>query len=161
MAGWVAAGAKGAVRIVEASNIASKVKLTWKVDTFSGKILWPSDNYSRKQLRKVLGLTSSSTHARHIMPLAFKGTDLVQRAAKSSNAFLMNEFLNGFPLPSSSHLTGHSTYNNKIQSILTTNNVAISNMSPDQAFTFLNGLIVHIDDLLTANPSKIWKRYRI
>src|SRR5690606_35471585 len=150
VAGWVAAGAKGAVRVVEASKVASKVKLTWRVDASTGKILWPSDNYSRKQLRKVLGLTSSTIHAHHIIPLSFKEHVLIQKAANSPNAFHINEMLHGIPLPSTGHLTGHNVYNAKIQQKLT--ELYNASNTPEQAFDDLVEFIGDLRTLIENNP---------
>ena len=65
----------------------------------------------------------------------------------------MNEALNGIPLLSGSHLTGHNLYNSKILSIFDINNSAIQNMNPNQAYNFLTGLNSHIRNLIEANPS--------
>jgi hypothetical protein len=65
----------------------------------------------------------------------------------------VNEELNGFALASSNHLTGHNLYNQKIQSILDNNLLAINNMSPNEAYTFLSGLNSQIKNLLQNNPN--------
>ena len=126
----------------------------------TGKNIWEGIRYgtirgkSHQPMECHFEWTSSTIHAHHIIPLAFKEHVLIQKAANSPNAFHINEMLNGIPLPSTGHLTGHNVYNAKIQSILTTNNNAIDNMNPDEAFTFLNGLISHINDLILTNSNK-------
>ncbi|NQZ43802.1 MAG: AHH domain-containing protein [Flavobacteriaceae bacterium] len=59
---------------------------------------------------EVLKTTGTEQQAHHIIPWAFKDSDIVQKAAKSRNAFHMNEALNGIPLPSTNHLTGHNSF---------------------------------------------------
>ena len=152
IAGWTATGAKYAIKVVEttqtATTITTKIRLTWKVVNNS------IDFGYRDQLKKVLGLAvGSGKHAHHIIPWEFRNHILVQKAAKSGSAFHMNEALNGIPLLSGSHLTGHNLYNSKILSIFDINNSAIQNMNPNQAYNFLTGLNSHIRNLIEANPS--------
>jgi len=103
IAGWFSTGAKFAYKgtnkfVVKANNII--------------------DFGNRKYLRKNLGLAvGNPQHAHHIIPWDFRSYSIVQKAAKSNNAFHMNEVLNGIPLPSTNHLTGHNLYSNKIESI--------------------------------------------
>ncbi len=155
IAGWASIGSKYAIKIIESGgNIAytvnSKVRLTWKV-LADGTIHFGSDNTCRRQLRKVLGLaTGVAQHAHHIIPLTFKNHSVVQKAAKSSSAFHMNELLNGIPIPSSNHLTGHSHYNDVLEDILDGFNPSAN---VDEAYDFLSGLTNHIRDLITNNPT--------
>jgi hypothetical protein len=154
IAGWTATGTKYAIKIVDASQtasvIATKVQLTWKV--VGNAIDWGSNDYCRKQLRKVLNLTNSTIHAHHIIPLNFKNNPIVQKAAKSGNAFHINEELNGFPIPSSTHLTGHNLYNNKIESILNYLQFTNPNMTPNQAYNHIQALNTQIKSHLINNP---------
>lgn len=140
IAGWFSAGVKFAKR---ADGLVLIVKAGSNLIDF-GK---------RSNLRKILNITNSSVQAHHIMPWAFRESDLVQKAAKSSDAFHMNQFSNGFPLPTTNHLTGHNLYNDKIQSILTDNLPDINDMTPNEAYTFLTGLNNHIKGLLQTNPT--------
>lgn len=143
--GWASVSSKYAIKITSVGT--TKVALKWKK---VGNLIEFGD---RNNLRKMMGLTSNGVHAHHIIPVAFSNSDLVQKAAKSNQAFHMNEAFNGFPLLSTNHLTGHDLYNNKIQSILTNNNALIQNMNLDQSFNFLKGLNLHIKGLLQANPN--------
>lgn len=124
------------------------------INIVNGIVEFGSDSYNRSQLRKILNITNSTTHAHHIIPFNFRTNPLIQKAANSDAVFHISEKLNGFPLASSNHLTGHYIYSNKIQNILSANNNAINNMNPNQAYTFLQGLVTHIDNLLIANPNK-------
>ena len=83
--------------INSATDITSKVKLVWK--SSAEGIYFGSDGYCRSQLRKVLGLAvGDARQAHHIIPLNQQTHDVIQKAAQSSNAFHMNEALNGIPL---------------------------------------------------------------
>jgi len=123
-------------------------KLTWKVG-FNGTIYFGS---SGSKLRRVLSITDASTHSHHLIPWAQRNNFLVQKAAKSKNAFHMNEGLNGIPRSNSLHLTGHSSYSNKIQEILFTYNQANPNLPIDDSYDFIKGLANHVRDVMEANP---------
>jgi len=147
VAGWAATGTKYAVKVVNATTIGTKVRLTWKVLS-DGAIYFGS---SGNKLRKALGITDSAIHAHHLIPWAKKDLLIIQKAAKSKNAFHMNEALNGIPMPNDLHLTGHSVYSAKIDEILI-NNFDV-NMTPNEAYDFVTGLASHIRDLITNNPT--------
>jgi hypothetical protein len=128
-----------------ASTITTKVKLVWKV-TANG-----IEFGSRTQLRKVLGLAvGDARQAHHLIPWERSTHPVVQKAAKSGNAFHMNEALNGIPRPSNLHLTGHSTYNTKIRQIL---DGLDPNASVDEAYDYVSGLANHIRTLIDNNPT--------
>jgi len=91
-------------------------------------------------------------HAHHIIPWGLRDRQLVQKAAKSKNAFHINEVLNGIPLPSSNHLTGYSVYNQVLDGKLEyLKSVATTD---DAAYNLLEGLISHTNDLIINNPTK-------
>ena len=88
---------------------------------------------------------------KHIIPWDFReSSELVQRAAKSKDAFHINEALNGVPLPSTNHLTGHHLYNAKVLEVVEDLETIATNN--DHAYTLLTGLIQHIDNLIKNNP---------
>jgi len=137
--GWVATGGKYAIK--------GKWVLLLKAD---GTV-----DFGRKQakkFRKALGLVAGDgKHAHHIIPWGLKDLQLVQKAAKSKNAFHINEVLNGIPLPSSNHLTGHAAYNSKLsQKLDNLNDIATSN---EDAFQLLDDFIEDIRNLIIANPN--------
>ncbi len=124
-AGWAATGSKYAIKIIEAGGnvaytVGTKVRLTWKV-LADGTIYFGSDSTCRKQLRKALGLAPYSVdprQAHHIIPLNLQGHPAIQQAAKSENAFHLNETLNGIPLDNAVHNGSHFNYDNAIESYL-------------------------------------------
>ncbi|HLT33426.1 MAG TPA: hypothetical protein VKZ98_06510 [Aquaticitalea sp.] len=67
-----------------------------------------------------------------------------KNTAKSFNPFHKHEELNGIPLPSTGHLTGHNVYNAKIQQKLT--ELYNASDTPEQAF---DDLVEFIGDLRT------------
>lgn len=144
--GWGATAGKYAVKLT-ASTLGTKVRLTWRV-LQDGTIYFGSTG---GKLRKVLGITDSTLHAHHLIPWAMRNHELVQKAAKSGNAFHLNEALNGIPRPSGLHLTGHSAYNAKIFSIL--ENYKNSINSIDEAYDFISGFADHIRTLINNNPN--------
>lgn len=102
--GWAAVGVKYAVKLKTASSIGTKVLLTWKV-LADGTIYFGSNSTCRAQLRKVLGLAVGNLdQAHHIIPLNKQTKSIVQKAAKSGNAFHLNEALNGIPLSTAVHI---------------------------------------------------------
>ena len=121
----------------------------------TGKNIWEGIRYgtirgkSHQPMECHFEWTSSTIHAHHIIPLAFKEHVLIQKAANSPNAFHINEMLNGIPLPSTGHLTGHNVYNAKIQQKLT----ELSNASntPEQVFDDLAEFIGDLRTLIENN----------
>lgn len=143
--GWGATTGKYVFKIT-ASTLGSKVRLTWKVLS-NGTVYFGS---SGNKLRKVLGITSSTSHAHHLIPWARRTHPVVQKAAKSGDAFHINEALNGIPRLSNLHLTGHPAYNTKVLQILNNFN---PNANIDEAYDFVSGLANHIRDLIANNPT--------
>ena len=141
IAGWFATGAKLAY------------KGSWKfVVKANGLIDFGVRN--SKKFREALGLIpGDGKHAHHIIPWDFKTSDIVQKASKSKDAFHINEALNGIPLPSSNHLTGHHLYNTKIESIFTYLGETYPNMDSSAAYNHINALADQIKDLIIANPN--------
>ncbi len=147
--GWAATGAKYAIKIVDttqtASTIATKVKLTWKVVGTS------IDFGNRGQLRKVLGIAvGNPNQAHHIIPWAKRGHPAVQKAAKSSNAFHMNEALNGVPLTTAVHNGSHANYDNLVQIRL--NNIDL-NQTPNEVYDEVLDIINDIRTAILNNPT--------
>lgn len=143
--GWFTTGNKYAIKAIDLSS-KSKTVLKWIVKQ-DGNIIFGS----RNQLRKVLGIVSSSQHAHHLIPWELANHPLVQKAAKSKDAFHMNEFVNGFPLPSIGHFNEHNLYNQKIGEKLD----LINSQSPtnDIAFQNLTAFIDDLRQLIRNNPS--------
>ncbi|WP_312194758.1 AHH domain-containing protein [Epilithonimonas vandammei] len=150
VAGWFATGSKLGVKVVNktASHIASRQVLKWIVGT-DGLIKF---GY-RSQLRKVLQLTDKLKHAHHIIPWEFSNYAIVQKAAKSANAFHMNDLINGIPLPTTAHLTGHAAYNSKLQQILLDLDLSNPNMSANEAYNHLQAITNQIKNLIQNNPN--------
>lgn len=150
IAGWFSTGAKFGVKVVNktASHIASRQVLKWILGT-DGIIKF---GY-RSQLRKVLQLTDAAKQAHHIIPWEFANNAIVQKAAKSAEAFHMNDILNGIPLPTTGHLTGHNLYNDKLNQILTNLNNSNPNMSANQAYNHILALTNQIKTLIKNNPT--------
>lgn len=150
IAGWFASGVKIAGKVVNkaASHIASRQVLKWIVAT-DGIIKFGN----RSQLRKVLQLTDKLKQAHHIIPWEFSNYAIVQKAAKSSEAFHMNDVLNGIPLPTTGHLTGHNIYNSKLQQILLDLNNKNPNMSVNEAYNHILAISNQIKTLIKNNPS--------
>lgn len=148
-AGWAATGSKYAIKIIDATTIGTKIKLSWKV-LENGAIYFGS---SGSKLRKVLGITDSALQAHHLMPWALRNNDVIQKAAKSGSAFHMNEALNGIAVASWRNQPNHNTYNNLIESKLNTFNNLNPNASVDDAYNFVSDLIADVRDWVINNPN--------
>ncbi|MGY0408873.1 MAG: AHH domain-containing protein, partial [Polaribacter sp.] len=145
IAGWAATGSKYAVKIVKASTIGTKVRLAWKV----------LDNGiefgQRSQLRKVLGLAvGNPSQAHHIIPWAKRTSEVIQQAAKSGNAFHMNEALNGIAVATWRNQPNHNLYNQRVQALF--DNLS-PNLTPNQAYDQLTTIVDNIRDVITNNPT--------
>ncbi|WP_169817278.1 AHH domain-containing protein [Gelidibacter algens] len=129
---------------ITASTLGTQIKLVWKI-TANG-----IEFGSSSKLRKVLGITSSSLQAHHIIPWAKRTHPAVQKAALSSNAFHMNEALNGIPLNTAFHSGSHPNYSNLVQQYL---DAIPTNATPEQAYTAISTLILNIRTALLNNPT--------
>lgn len=143
IAGWLSTGKKFTVRF---ANISNKVVLNMVVDA-SGFIKFGD----RSKLRTVLQLTDSSVHAHHIIPWEFKDFPIVQKAAYALQGFHMNDILNGIPLPTTAHLTGHAAYNTKIGQVLAVLNNG--DPSPLESYQRLTGFASYLKNLIQNNPN--------
>ena len=148
IAGWFSTGAKFGVKVVNktASHIASRQVLKWILGT-DGIIKF---GY-RSQLRKVLQLTDATKQAHHIIPWEFANYAIVQKAAKSAEAFHMNDILNGVPLPTTGHLTGHNLYNDKVKDVL--NYLNNGNPNAEVSYQRLMDFNNYLRNLIKNNPN--------
>lgn len=145
IAGWYASGYKYVIKAIDLSSN-SKTVLKWFVKQ-DGTIIFGD----RSQLRKVLGIVTSTQQAHHLIPWEMANHPIVQKAAKSADAFHLNEALNGIPVPSAGHLKGHNLYNQKIFNILEQLN--LGNPSPSQSYDRINHLINYLNNLIDTNKS--------
>ncbi len=145
LAGWVSFGTKYAIKIVDATQTATtvvrKVKLTWKVTTNGIEF------GQRSQLRKILGLAvGNPDQAHHIIPWAKRTSEVVQQAAKSGNAFHMNEALNGIAVAAWRNQPNHNLYNQRVQELF---NALPSSLTPDEAYNAITNIVnTHLNDLI-------------
>lgn len=150
-AGWAAVGVKYSIKLKTASVLGTKVLLTWKV-LADGTIYFGSNNTCRAQLRKALGMVVGNLNqAHHIIPLNKQTKSIVQKAAKSGNAFHLNEALNGIPLSTAVHNGSNANYDLVIQTKFDQFNA--SNATPDECYNFLNDLIQDVRTWIVNNPN--------
>ncbi|GEM_PF-3417436 len=146
-AGWFTTGSKLGVKVVNkvASDIGSRQVLKWVVGN-DGLIKF---GYS-SQLRKVLKLTDATKQAHHIIPWALHNNAIVQKAAKSANAFHLNEALNGIAVASWRNQPNHHAYNTRILNKL---NDLPSNLTSDQAYNNLLIILNQAKQAVINNPN--------
>lgn len=150
--GWVGPTTRHGLKIINsASELHSKVKLVWSV-TPEGVIKFGSSNsFCRQQLRKTLGLiVGDARQAHHIIPLNKQIHPVIQKAAKSGNAFHMNEALNGIPLNTVVHNGSHGNYDDLIQNYL---DAVSKRATPEQAYNEVIILINRIRTAIQASPN--------
>jgi hypothetical protein len=153
VAGWAAVGVKYAVKIKTVATIGTRVELTWKV-LADGTIYFGSNNTCRAQLRKVLGLAVGNLNqAHHIIPLNLQSNPIVQKAAKSADAFHLNEALNGIPLSTAVHSGSHGNYDARIFQKLKLFEEANPNATPSQCYNKVNEIISQIRTAIANNPN--------
>jgi hypothetical protein len=145
IAGWFASGTKFGVKVVNASDVVSRQMLKWIVGT-DGFIKFGYSN----QLRKVIKLTDATKQAHHIIPWSFHNNPIVQKAAKSSNAFHLNESLNGIAVASWRNQPNHNAYNTRILNKL---NSLPSNLTTDQAYNNLIIILNQAKQAVINNPN--------
>jgi hypothetical protein len=145
VAGWFSAGIKFAKR---ADGLAYTVKAANNLISFGA--------YNSKKFREAIGLfPGDPRQAHHLIPRDFANNVLVQKAAKSTTnqGFHMHSALNGIPMPTTNHLTGHNLYSQKISQILTLLHQNNPNMTPNQAFNHFNNLISQIRGHIANHPN--------
>lgn len=143
--GWWTTGTKLGIKVV--STTTGSTKLIWKMN--SGIISFGQ----RGQLRKVLGLLpGNSDQAHHIISWAqnIASHNIVQKAAKSANAFHLNNALNGIAVAAWRNQPNHNIYNNRIMARL---NALPTNLTPDQAYAALSNLVSEIRTKIINNPN--------
>jgi hypothetical protein len=150
LAGWFATGVKFSKKTI-ATLAGTKTKLIWIVQT-NGIINFGG----RYQLRSALGLAKGySKQAHHIIPWDFCDNVIIQKAAKSSKEFHMNDLLNGIPLEKSIHVEGmaHPAYNNRVREALREIDQRYnSNISPEDAGKEIGILVSKIRKAIIENP---------
>ena len=93
--------------------------------------------------------------AHHIIPWDFCDNVIIQKAAKSSKEFHMNDLLNGIPLEKSIHVEGmaHPAYNNRVREALREIDQRYnSNISPEDAGKEIGILVSKIRKAIIENP---------
>ncbi|MDY7395726.1 AHH domain-containing protein [Aureibaculum sp. 2210JD6-5] len=105
---------------------------------------------SGSKLRTILGITDSSFQAHHIIPWAKRTHDAVQKAAKSSKAFHINEALNGIPMHTDFHFGSHPNYSNLVQQRLDAINLG---QTADEVFDEVLDIISDIRTAIQNNPT--------
>ncbi|MCG2611491.1 AHH domain-containing protein [Flavobacterium sp. SM15] len=153
VAGWAAVGVKYAVRVDNVVSISSKVKLTWRVLP-NNIIYFGSESTCRRQLRKSLGLlTGNANKGHHIIPLNKQTHRVVQKAAKSENAFHLNEALNGIPLSGAVHNGSHFHYDAIIGQKLNDFSTNFPNATPNQCYDKVTEIIQEVRTAIQNNPN--------
>lgn len=145
VAGWFAVGIKYAKKTV---NIVGGGKTTLKWLVKSGNNIVFGD---RGQLRKVLNLAiGDPRQAHHIIPWGKSIHPAIQKAAKSSNEFHMNEAFNGIPLNTAVHSGSHLPYDNRVTAKL---NLIPANASPEETYNAVLSIINNIKAAMLTHPN--------
>lgn len=96
----------------------------------------------------MLGLAKADVRtAHHLIPWEHSIDDVVQEAAKGSNAFNLNELLNGIPLNPIQHNGSHDLYNGRVKAHLNgikNSLVNSGNFNPSSARQALEDLINNV-----------------
>lgn len=156
VAGWAAVSTKYAIKFKvipkTVYTISTRVKLVWKV---SGNTITFG---SRSQLRAVLGLGPIALDARqahHIIPwsITISNHSVVQKAAKSGNAFHMNEELNGIAVAAWRNQPNHNNYNNLILDKLNRYQQLNPNATLNQCYDQLTIILNQAKKAIVDNPN--------
>ena len=142
--GWWATGAKYAKKTLNLANNTTTT-LKWIVKA-NGLI----DFGRRSQLRRVLEIVDSALQAHHIIPWVNRTSELIQKAAKSANAFHMNDVLNGIAVAAWRNQPNHNLYNQKIQQLF---DDLPSNLTDQQAYDAVLEIVNRVRDAIVNNPN--------
>ena len=141
--GWATAGTKFGIKI--ATTATGTTKFVWKV---SNNIVQFGN---RGQLRKVLHLAvGNPLVAHHIIPWGKSAHTVIQKAAKSENAFHMNEVFNGLAVAAWRNQPNHNAYDSLIKSKL---DALPSNLTNDQAYSALTNILNQARQAIINNPN--------
>jgi len=145
--GWATAGTKFGIML--ATTATGTTKFVWKM---TNHVL---EFGNRGQLRKVLNLAvGNPLVAHHIIPWAKSSHEVIQKAAKSADAFHMNKALNGIPLSTAVHNGSHAAYDQRVVDRLNAiKNQYGPNMTPQQAYDALTELLNDIRNAIQNNPN--------
>ncbi|MEM0542993.1 AHH domain-containing protein [Flavobacterium sp. j3] len=143
VAGWFSAGIKFAKR---ADGLAYTVKAANNLISFGA--------YNSKKFRAAIGLfPGDPRQAHHLIPRDFADNALVQKAAQANTnqGFHMHSALNGIPMPTTNHLTGHNLYSQKVLQRL--NYLNTISPTPQIAYQQINNYINHIKIIIENNQN--------
>ncbi len=101
-------------------------------------------------MRRVLGITDKNKFAHHIIPWDLGVHPAIQKAAKGSNAFHLNEAFNGIPLSRTVHNSGHPNYIIRVRQAL---DAIPANLGPFTTRTEVDKVINRIKAAIAANPN--------
>ncbi|MDL2141950.1 AHH domain-containing protein [Flavobacterium tructae] len=153
IAGWAAVSTKYAIKFRQATNLTSKVKLIWR-KLPDGTVYFGSDKYCRSQLRQILGLAVGNLkQAHHIIPINLQNNSIIQKAAKSGEAFHLNDALNGIPLDKAIHNGSHGNYDDLIKNRLLKFEKTNPTATPNQCYDEINKIIDLIRTTIKNNPN--------
>ena len=150
--GWLSTGGKIIIKVKKVIS-SGVVGLIWDVGT-DGIVHFGNRNILKRiiESNQLTDAFGNILHAHHIVPYNFWNHPIVQKAANSDGGFNINEALNGIPLPSTNHLTGHNSiggYNDTVGEILNEiDELAIDN---NNAYNKLVDFIQYLDNLITSN----------
>ncbi len=145
--GWASTSAKFAIKTVNIGGAATTtlkwIKRADNVITFG----------NRGQLRRVLGLTSNSQQAHHILSWAASISEhsVIQKAA-SIGSFHMNQVLNGVAVAAWRNQPNHNLYTQRVFQRLEAFRQFNPNATPQECNTFLIDLISDIRTAIVNNP---------
>ena len=153
IAGWVSFSTKYGLKVINVVNdVNTKVRLTWTIT--NNVVSFGAESTCRAQLRKILGLAvGNPLIAHHIMPISLQTNDIIQKAAKSSSSFHLNEALNGLALNALQHTGNHAVYTDKIFLKLQDFKELNPNATPLQCYNYVTLLINQIKAWVIAHPN--------
>lgn len=149
--GYITSGPKIGFKVIQsATDLQSKQVIRWILDR-EGFITFGD----RSQLRSMFPNILTTEQAHHIIPwsTAIQKHSVIQEAAKSANAFHMNEVLNGIPVDSWRNQPNHDIYNNLILSRLEMIKNDFPNETPDFYYQKVAELINKAKTAIQANPN--------
>jgi len=146
--GYITSGPKIGFKVIQsASDIQTKQVIRWILDK-EGFITFGDQS----QLRKLFPNILPTEQAHHIIPWSIQKHPIIQEAAKSKNAFHMNERLNGIPVASWRNQS-HEIYNSLIFSRLEQIKKDFPGKDPDFYYQKVIELINKAKIAIEANPN--------
>ena len=141
----------GSTKWVKIVKLADNSVVNWTAKVVNGVVDFGS--YNSRKFRKQVGLLvgDGTQQAHHIVSRNLRNHRVIQKAARSEEAFHIDELLNDIPVETWRNQFNHFTYDNKVEKLL---NDIPDSLSPEDTYNEVADIIESLKEIIKANPGK-------